>query len=76
MIYARITVNKMRIEIALHKSVDPAYGDMRAGCACNNRDVMRQLNPYIEEVRFKLMECYRELQLAHKPLATLIICYQ
>lgn len=64
-IYARITVNKKRSEISLRKSVAPAHWDSRA---CGNREVMRQLNPYIEEVRFKLMECYRELQLARKTL--------
>ncbi len=29
---------------------------------------MRQVNPYIEDVRFKLIECYRELQLSNKPI--------
>ncbi len=44
-IYARITVNKKRLEISLRKTVASSNWDHKAGRACGNRDVMRQLNP-------------------------------
>jgi len=67
-IYVRITVKKRRVEISLQKTVARSHWDAKIGCACCNRDVMRKINPYIEEVRSKLMECYSELQLKHRPL--------
>lgn len=67
-IYARITVNKIRREVSLRKTLDPAHWDGKASQACRNREVMRKINPYIEEMRFKLVECYRELQLLRKPI--------
>ncbi len=63
LIYARITVNSKRIEISLKKTVHSSYWDAKAGRVKGNKDLMRQVNPYIEDVRFKLIECYRELQL-------------
>jgi len=68
-IYVRITVKKRRVEISLQKTVARSHWDAKIGCACCNRDVMRKINPYIEEVRSKLMECFSELQLKHRPLA-------
>ncbi|MGZ3840110.1 MAG: site-specific integrase, partial [Flavisolibacter sp.] len=67
-IYVRITVNKRRAEISLKKTVNAAYWDNNAGRVKSDKKAMKELNPYIEEVRFKLTECYRHLQLAHKPL--------
>jgi len=67
-IYVRITVKKRRVEISLQKTVARSHWDAKIGCACCNRDVMRKINSYIEEVRSKLMECYSELQLKHRPL--------
>ena len=68
LIYARITVNSKRIEISLKKTVHSSYWDPKAGRVKGNKDLMRQVNPYIEDVRFKLIECYLELQLSNKPI--------
>lgn len=67
-IYVRITVNKKRLEISLKKTVDPQLWDAKARRVRGTREETRKLNNYIGDVRFKLMECYRELQLAHKPI--------
>lgn len=52
-VYARITVNKIGREVSLRKTLDPAHWDGKASQACRNREVMRKINPYIEEVRYK-----------------------
>ncbi|MEJ7738588.1 MAG: Arm DNA-binding domain-containing protein [Chitinophagaceae bacterium] len=67
-IYVRITVNKKRLEISLKKTVDPQLWNAKARRVRGTREEKRKLNNYIGDVRFKLMECYRELQLAHKPI--------
>src|SRR5687767_9206552 len=68
-IYARITVDGKRLEISLKRTIDPELWDPVAGSVKGNKDAARQLNPYIEEVRFKLTECYRQLQLQNKVIS-------
>ena len=68
LIYVRVTINKRRAEISLKKTIKAAFWDNKAGRVMGDKKAMKELNPYIEEVRFKLTECYRHLQLAHKPL--------
>lgn len=65
-IYARVTVNKKRIEIALKQTVDPLLWNGSKGCVEGNKEVARKINPYIEEVRYKLMEAYQEMRLQDK----------
>jgi integrase/recombinase XerD len=68
-IYARITVNGRRLEISLKRTIDPEFWAPASGSVTGNKDAARQLNPYIEEVRFKLTECYRQLQLQNKVIS-------
>ncbi|MET0635191.1 MAG: site-specific integrase [Chitinophagaceae bacterium] len=61
-IYARVTVNRQRIEIALKRTLDPAKWNGLKGRVEGNKDLARQINPYIEEVRYKLMDAYQDMQ--------------
>jgi integrase/recombinase XerD len=70
LIYVRITVNKKRHEISLKRTVDLLYWDKKEGCVKGNKELARRLNPYIEEVRYKLMDCYRQLQLQNKVITS------
>ena len=64
MIYVLITVNKKPVEISLKQTISPLYWDKKARQVKGHKALMRTINPYMEEVRFKLMECYRQLQLS------------
>jgi integrase/recombinase XerD len=66
-IYARI-INKKRLEISLKQIVNPLSWDSSAGCLKGNKELARQINPYIEEVRYKLTEFYRQLQRENKTI--------
>ena len=72
-IYVRITVSKKRIEISLKRTVDPLYWNRSAGRIKGNKEIERRLNPYIEDVRYKLMECYRQLQVEKKTITAVAI---
>ena len=50
LVYVRITVNKKRHEISLKRSVDVLYWDKKEGRIKGNKDLARQLNPYIDDV--------------------------
>jgi len=65
-IYARINANKKRLEISLKKTIDPALWDNAAECVKGNKPEAKQLNKYVSDVRFKLMDCYHELQMQNK----------
>ncbi len=73
LVYARITVDGKRIEISLKRTIDPELWDSRAGCVKGNKDAARQLNPYIDDVRCKLTEGYRQLQLQNKVITAAAI---
>jgi integrase/recombinase XerD len=70
LIYVRITVNKKRHEISLERTVNTLYWDKKEECVKGSKELARQLNPYIEEVRYKLTECYRQLQLQSKVITS------
>ena len=50
LVYVRITVNKKRHEISLKRTVDVLYWDKKEGRIKGNKDLARQLNPYIDDV--------------------------
>lgn len=62
-VYARVTVNKDVIHIALKQWIDSRSWDNRKGFAKGIKEEIRAFNNYLEEVRTELGECYRELQL-------------
>lgn len=67
-LYVRITVNKDRVLIGLKEWVEPRSWDARKGIGKGSRSEIRSLNDHLLEIRTELGECYRELQLAKKPI--------
>ena len=69
LIYARITVNGMRIEMSLKRTIDSTSWNHAKECVKGTSAEVNQLNKSIEEARFKLRECYLQLQMLSKLLA-------
>ncbi len=63
LIYARVTINGKRLEISLKRSIDSLFWDGKKGCIQGNKEFACKINPYIEEVRYKLMESYQQLRM-------------
>ncbi len=61
-IYARVNVNSRRTEISLKRSIHPSQWNASLQTVKGTKEQARQINKYIEEVRFRLMECYGQLQ--------------
>jgi integrase len=62
-LYVRITVAKKRLEISLKKKVPAEQWDVKSGSVSGNKKLMQELNPYLQDVRFQMMECVRHLHL-------------
>lgn len=67
-IYARITLNGKRLEISLKQFIAENEWNQVKEIAKGSRPEIRQLNQYISDVRLKLIECYRRLQLQNKSI--------
>ena len=68
-IYARITVDGIRAELSIKKSVSPDNWQNDSGLAKGNSETARTINHYIQQVRRQLFACYQEM-LSHKKLPT------
>src|SRR5688572_7477212 len=66
LIYARITVNGKRIEISLKRTINPITWHHSAESVKGTSVEVRQINKSIEEARYKLRECYQQLQMQNK----------
>lgn len=62
-VYARITIDKKRVELSLKKSIDLNDWNKGKGCAKGSNPEAKLLNTYLSQVQGKLTECFRELQL-------------
>lgn len=62
-VYARITVDKKRVELSLKKSIDLNDWNKGKGCAKGSNPEAKLLNTYLSQVQGRLTECFRELQL-------------
>lgn len=62
-IYVRITIEAKRAEISLKKTIPIHLWNTAKGKAAGSSRESRILNNYLDDVRIKLTECYRELQL-------------
>ncbi|MEO1418484.1 MAG: site-specific integrase [Bacteroidota bacterium] len=60
-IYARITVNRKRAEIAIKRFIFPTEWDSRRGEAKGKKSFYRELNAYLDAVRTKLYRHHRDL---------------
>lgn len=62
LIYARITVDRKRIEISLNKTIDPALWDSKNQIATGTKELVTRINPFLDETRLKLIDCYHQLK--------------
>ncbi|OOQ61916.1 site-specific integrase [Mucilaginibacter pedocola] len=70
-LYVVVTINKEKCFIALkQKMVDISIWDFGKGAAKGTKNEIKELNAYLEEVRLKLGNCYKELQLKGKLINT------
>lgn len=65
-IYARINANKKRLEISLKRVTESSLFDTAGECIKGNKPEAKQLNKFIADVRFKLMDCCHQLQMQNK----------
>ncbi len=72
-IYARITVENTRIEISLKKTVSMDLWNEAKGKTKGSSQDVKSFNSYMEQVRGRLTECYRELQLNHEIITAEVI---
>jgi integrase/recombinase XerD len=68
MIYVRISVGRKRLELSLRKKILLAYWDAKKGLIKGPQKLMQELNPYLQDIRYGLMECVRQLTLEKKKL--------
>ncbi len=61
LIYVRITVSKKIAEISLKRTIDTKFWDQSAECIKGNKKLSAEFNPYLDNVRYKLMESFRKL---------------
>ncbi|MES1197795.1 MAG: Arm DNA-binding domain-containing protein, partial [Chitinophagaceae bacterium] len=62
LIYARITVDKKRVEISLNRTIDPMLWDSENQIVKGSKELVNRINPYLDETRLKLIDCYRQLK--------------
>ena len=62
LMYARITVDRKRIEISLNKTIEPDLWDSKNQIAIGTKELTSRINPFINETRLKLIDCYRQLK--------------
>jgi hypothetical protein len=74
-IYVRITINKKVAEVSLKRTVNAVFWDGATEIVRGNKTPALQLNPFLDDVRYKLMESFRKLhtegastQLSVKPV--------
>ncbi|MCM4161771.1 site-specific integrase [Antarcticibacterium flavum] len=65
-IYARITVNKERIEISLKRDIEVTYWDTRAKRSNSRTPQAKALNKYLDQVYSDLLDCHTQLHIENK----------
>jgi site-specific recombinase XerD len=72
-VYARITVDKARVEISLKKSIPLDDWNKGKGCAKGSNPNAKLLNTYLGQIQARLTECYRKLQLNNEIITPQLI---
>jgi hypothetical protein len=67
-IYLRITVNGLRGEMAIFRSILPEMWDSAKGRAKGNVREIKELNSYLDEYISRLVQCKRQLETDYKPV--------
>ena len=69
-VYARVTINKKRIEISVKQLVNPTDWNDKAGLAEPITDEYIRFNNYLEQLKSTYFACYREMVLQKKEIST------
>jgi hypothetical protein len=67
-IYLRITVNGIRTDLAVFRSIQPDLWDSAKGRVKRNSRDIRELNAYLDEYMSRLVECKRQLENDNRPV--------
>ena len=62
-IFARITIDRKRTEINSNQTVHTDNWDPEKQSVVGSRDLMNRINPHLEEMRYKLKDCYHQLKM-------------
>ena len=65
-VYARITINKQRIELSVKQMINPLHWNEKRGIAKPLNEEYRQFNNYLEQLKSTYYECYREMIIKKK----------
>jgi len=65
-VYARITIDSKRIELAVKQLIDPVNWNESRGMVKGNKEELKVLNKYLEQLRASYVQCYREMTLNKK----------
>lgn len=65
-VYACVTVSKKRSYIALKQTIDVKNWDNARGILRGNREEVKKVNNYLQEVRVAIATCFQQLQLKGK----------
>lgn len=66
MVYARVTVNRKRVNISLKRKVNISDWDSTSGKVKGNNQQAKLFNKYLQQVRNKIYEAYEELVMEKK----------
>ena len=62
-IYARVSFNNKRAEISVNRSIHPDCWDPQRQYVFGSKELVGRINPYLDEVRYKIMESYQQLKI-------------
>ncbi|MEO5995801.1 MAG: site-specific integrase [Chitinophagaceae bacterium] len=65
-IYARITVNKQRAEFSIKRTIEEKNWNSAKGLAKGNKEEVKSLNHYLEQIRASIVTDYQEMVLSKK----------
>src|SRR5690606_26576254 len=72
-IYARVTVNKKRVNISLKQKVSLNLWDAKMKRAKGSSIGARQINQYLAQVQTQLFQCYQDLKFKGIPITPELI---
>ncbi|MGI8951852.1 MAG: site-specific integrase [Chitinophagaceae bacterium] len=65
-IYARITISKSVLDLSMKRTVNVLQWDSKKESVIGKSPEVKQINKFIDDTRYRLMECYQQLLLEHK----------